>query len=461
MENNIVRKSLIFTIIVLIIGTSFLQIIGGNIINKNEKFQIFDKNRKSSLNIDWLSTFKSYTVGTDEKNNTIPLLIKSENINFTIIALPDLQNYNSDWPNIELDQCNWVVNNKIQNNIVWVCNEGDIVNNPGTIEYTRADTALSIIINSGLPFTITVGNHDNDPSFKWHNQFFPVSRFSGKPYYGGHYGSNNLNNYVLFDAAGMSFIAIGLNYNPSAAELAWADGILKTHSNRRAIVVEHCILDVDGSWQGKGQTIYNTLKDNSNLFLILCGHMHGENRRTETNNGNTVNILLADYQGYSHGGNGYLRIMESCPLTNEIRVKTYSPYLNKYETDKNSQFTLSYNMMPVNNPPDKPSTSYNKANDKLIVRAIDPDEDQIRYGVSWDNDGNVDQRTEFYNSGTKVSIDCNGMKGVVGVIAEDEHGAQSDWVSVKSKNIAINIPLFLQRFFQCFPFFEKILNQYM
>ena len=142
----------------------------------------------------------------------------------------------------------------------------------------------------------------------------------------------------------MSFIAIALEYTPSTAVLNWANGLLQMYSNRMAIVVEHWILDVDASWNGNGQNIYNALKDNPNLFLMLCGHMHGENRRTETSNGHTINILLADYQDYPNGGNGYLRIMTFCPATNQIKVKTYSPYLNHSETDSNSQFSLTYNM---------------------------------------------------------------------------------------------------------------------
>jgi len=48
------------------------------------------------------------------------------------------------------------------------------------------------------------------------------------------------------------------------------------------------------------------------------------------------------------------------------------------------------------------------------------------------------------------------------VKAKDVYGAESDWTTFKvtvPKTKAININLFLQRFFQRFPFFEKILNQ--
>ena len=270
--------------------------------------------------------------------------------NFTIIALPDTQYYASYYPAIFTSQTQWIVSHKDALNIVYVTGEGDITD-VGTqdIQWRHADAAYILLEDPvtthypyGIPYTIPPGNHDQPTTL--FNQYFGVSRFTGRDYYGGHYLTTNNNHYILFNASGMSLIAIGLDYNPSTAVLNWADDLLQTYSNRRAIVIEHCILNVDASWEGNGQTIYDTLKGNPNLFLMLCGHMHGENRRTETYNDHTVNILLADYQTYPKGGDGYLRIMTFSPATNQIKVKTYSPYLNGYETGTNSQFNLTYDM---------------------------------------------------------------------------------------------------------------------
>jgi len=146
---------------------------------------------------------------------------------------------------------------------------------------------------------------------------------------------------------------INLEYNPASEVITWADTLLSNdYSDRRAIVVSHSILNTDGSFTTDGQNIYNELRDNPNLFLMLCGHMHGEARRTETYNGNTIEILLADYQnvGASHG-DGWLRIMEFSPANNEITVTTYSPTLDDYGEDTtmgtdttSAPFTLAYDM---------------------------------------------------------------------------------------------------------------------
>jgi len=54
--------------------------------------------------------------------------------------------------------------------------------------------------------------------------------------------------------------------------------------------------------------------------------------------------LLADFSDRLNGGNGWLRILQFSPTNNEIWIKTYSPLLDKWERDENSEFTLPYNM---------------------------------------------------------------------------------------------------------------------
>jgi hypothetical protein len=94
---------------------------------------------------------------------------------------------------------------------------------------------------------------------------------------------------------------------------------------------------------------------------------------------------------------------------------------------------------PVNYAPNEPSCVYDADNDEIVISTIDLDGDNIRYGVSWDNDGDIDQWTEFLESGEEVRISCEGKEGKIGVIAEDVYGHRSDWVSVKGEN-KLNMP---------------------
>jgi hypothetical protein len=201
-----------------------------------------------------------------------------------------------------------------------------------------------------------VGNHDQTPggggssaSTTKYNAYFGVSRFDGRYYYGGHYGSDNNNHYELFSAGGMDFIVIHFEYDttPEQEVLDWADNLLSIYSNRRAIVSTHYLIGLGNpaSFGTQGQAIYDALSDHENLFLMLAGHIHGEGRRQDTAiNGNVVNTLLSDYQDYPNGGDGYLRIMTFSPANNTIQVETYSPVLDYFETDDSSEFTLNYDM---------------------------------------------------------------------------------------------------------------------
>ena len=184
-----------------------------------------------------------------------------------------------------------------------------------------------------------------------YNTYFGTARFSGRGYYGGNYLSDNDNNYTLFSAGGMDFIVVNLEYNPSSGAIDWADNLFQTFSDRRGIVVSHYMMNTNGTWSAAGSSIYEAVKDNANVFLMLCGHMHGEAVRTDTFNGNVIHSVLADYQDLPNGGNGWLRIMEFRPADNQIHIETYSPVLDQFGTDMvmgddttAENFTLNYEM---------------------------------------------------------------------------------------------------------------------
>jgi len=211
---------------------------------------------------------------------------------------------------------------------------------------------LTTLLTEGIPYGIAVGNHDQavagspDSATDFYNQFFGEAHFAGHDYYGGHYGTNNDNHFQLFSASGLDFIIVHIEFDPAQDTnvLNWADALLKQYSDRRAIIVSHFILAIGGNFGPQGQKLYDGLKANPNLFLMLCGHEPGEGRRSDTFDGNVVHTVLADFQGRTNGGSGFLRTLEFSPSNNVIRVKTYSPTFDAFEQDANSEFTLDYDM---------------------------------------------------------------------------------------------------------------------
>jgi hypothetical protein len=272
---------------------------------------------------------------------------------FSLVLIPDTQIYTEQSGGgtnaIFKAQTQWIVNSRVGRNIAAVAHLGDITDNDATVEYMRADTAMKTLENpattglaDGIPYVMDIGNHDGSSGF---NQFFGVSRFSGRGYYGGHYGSSNDNSYILFSGAGLDFILLSLAYAPSSAVLTWAHGVLAANPGRLGIVVSHSIVN-DGTpapWSSEGQAIYDALKDRPNLILMACGHLAQEGRRTDVLDGRPVTSMLSDYQWRANGGSGWLRILEFAPAANQVRVRTYSPWLNQWETDadSSSQFTLN------------------------------------------------------------------------------------------------------------------------
>lgn len=295
--------------------------------------------------------------------------VASPGSDFTIVGMPDTQYYtgqlNGGLAAMLNSQTGWIVSNRAPRNIAYTATLGDCVehgdNGGDDVEWLRAVDGYSLIENPGttglpygVPYGITVGNHDQsangnpDGTTTFYNQYFGVSRFSGRDYYGGHYGSNNDNWFNLFSASGMDFVVISFEYDttPDAAILAWADDLLTTYAGRRAIVLSHNLAGTGNpaTFSAQGQAVYNALRGHSNLFLMLCGHVAGEGRRSDTFNGNTVYTLMSDYQGRTNGGNGWLRILTFSPANNVIHVQTYSPWLDQFETDADSQFDLAYSM---------------------------------------------------------------------------------------------------------------------
>lgn len=293
--------------------------------------------------------------------------------NFTVAVLPDTQFYSSSLnggtPAMFKAQSDWIIANREQRNIVYVAHVGDIVQNGDTFqqEWLYATDAMYDLedpirtsLTYGIPYGAAVGNHDSTPigdadgTTNFYNQYFGEAHFSGKPYYAGHYGLNNDNKYELFSASGLDFIVIYLEYDttPSAAVLTWANDLLAAHPNRHGIVVSHYLVGTGNpaAFGAQGQATYNALRGNSNLFMMLCGHVDGEGQRTDVYNGNSVHTILSDYQGRINGGNGWMRIMEFSPANNTVQIKTYSPVLNQWETDLNSEFSLDLNLEPAGLP---------------------------------------------------------------------------------------------------------------
>ncbi len=282
---------------------------------------------------------------------------------FSVVVLPDTQKYTVGFPDTYLAQTQWIRDNVQKENIRFVIHLGDIVENHNESEeqWQIADRAHQLL-DGVVPYSMLPGNHDLEyqnkvfsRETKFYNKYFGPQRFAGRAWYGGHWGETNDNNYCTFEAAGMKFLVISLEYAPRDEVLAWATEVAAARADHRAILATHCYMrpavrdsKAGGTLGNSGDGIWEKfVRRSPNVFLVTSGHVLGVGRQVSTNDaGKPVHETLVDYQGLSNGGDGWLRIMRFVPDENRIEIRAYSPLLKQAMEDEGHTFNLPYDMTP-------------------------------------------------------------------------------------------------------------------
>lgn len=295
---------------------------------------------------------------------------------FTIAVIPDTQVYvetghnntpGTHWLDYFTAQTQWIADHKTSENIAYTVHVGDIVND-GDLYVTpwlRADTAMKILDAANVPYGTACGNHEQTPNgipFSGatndgsttvkYNQYFGVSRVSGKSWYGGTYlANNNDSHYDFFTAGGLNFIVIFMEFDDSLMDNVnmgnWCTSLLTTYASKKAIIVTHHVggPTTPSTFGPQCADIYSRVKSHSNVFMFIGGHVNGEGYRQDTYSGRTIKSFISDYQFRTNGGDGYMRLYKISVINDLISVKTYSPYRENhsqtpfYETDSDSQYT--------------------------------------------------------------------------------------------------------------------------
>jgi hypothetical protein len=274
---------------------------------------------------------------------------------FTVLMLPDTQFYSESRPQIYDAQINWVLANRTPQNIVFLSHVGDVVQTASkSIEWQRADAAMDRL-DGVMPYSVAIGNHDYAPKDTRSGsgtfvQYFGAARYAGRDWYGGS-SPDQLNHYQIFSAGPWQFLHITIEWEARDSAIAWAQGVIDAHPNLPVIIATHAYLRSSGSRSttttssdgNSGEQIFQKLvRNNPQVFLTLNGHFCGEANKTSTNSRRQpVFEVMADYQCRTNGGDGWLRLLRFDPAQNRIDATTYSPTLGRFETDANSQFSLS------------------------------------------------------------------------------------------------------------------------
>jgi 3',5'-cyclic AMP phosphodiesterase CpdA len=284
---------------------------------------------------------------------------------FTIALIPDTQYYAQEFPELFLAQMRWIADHAGELELAFAIHLGDMTNSNTDAEWRVADAAMQILDDADVPWSPMPGNHDGIKNgviaTERYNAVFPPSRFADRPWFGGHFGETSDSTYWLFSAGGMDFMVVSLAFGTPVEQLEWADEVIAAHPGRRVIVATHAYLDDDGSFLERGEEygvgdeplrwtdgrqIWDALVSrHDGIFLAVCGHVPDQGRSTlDGVAGNPVHNVLANYQGYANGGDGWLRLLRFSPSRDVIYVEAYSPLLERYDNRAEHSFALPYAM---------------------------------------------------------------------------------------------------------------------
>ena len=278
---------------------------------------------------------------------------------FTVVLLPDTQFYSEKHPDTYIAQTLWVRERRKDDNIKFAIHLGDIVQtSTKKPEWENANQAMRML-DGVVPYSMVPGNHDmvvKNRDSTLYNEYFSPARFEGQKWYGGHMGESNDNNYCFFEACGMKFMVLSLEFAPRDETLDWAAGVTRRHPDHRVIVATHCYMrpsdrdtECANSYKvagNSGEQVWQKLiRKQPNIFLVVSGHVLGVGLQTSINDaGGEVVEMLTDYQGLANGGDGWLRSLRFVPGENKIHVKTYSPLLNEENKNPKETFSFDYEM---------------------------------------------------------------------------------------------------------------------
>ncbi len=253
---------------------------------------------------------------------------------FTIAVIPDTQNEVSyrlegEWFK---KRTQWIVDNADALNLAFVTHTGDVVNwyriDNDTVtydQYIRASDALAVLDNAGVPYSLSIGNHDaaatceggsacpgedthaNLRNTEVFNSFFPPSRFANLV---DVYEPNKIDNsYHTFTAGGLQWLVLNLELWPREEVVTWAKDVVASHPHHNVIIVTHAHLTASGEIQqtngGYGDTSPQYVFDNlisryPNVRFVFSGHTGLHAYRVDSGvHGNKIYQIQSTYHDHA------------------------------------------------------------------------------------------------------------------------------------------------------------------
>lgn len=301
--------------------------------------------------------------------------IPSNEYDFTIAAVGDIQSMSNNHANETKAMFNWLKDNKESKKIERVITLGDLTNDCTDEQWQTVADSISVL-DGEIPYSLIRGNHDKmtkeevekaragEPaviSTKF-NEYFDNDVYSVQ--YTGAYNNDPVNTYFATEICGIKYLFINLDFGPSTAVLNWAGDICETYSDYNAIISTHCFMFRDGTFLDKddlfpptydgyendGDDIFDKfISKHENISLVLCGHdpiSDVKYAEFEGKNGSVVSSLLTDHQYIDKfvGPSGMLTLLHFSNNGKKVQVETYSTVEERFYKH-NNQFEFELNVI--------------------------------------------------------------------------------------------------------------------
>lgn len=239
----------------------------------------------------------------------------------------------------------------------YVVHTGDLVHRNGREDnWERAKAAMDIL--GDIPVGVLAGNHDmaaDTGGYTLYKKYFGEKVYSGRDYYGESF-EDNRGHYDLITLSGREYIFVYMSYAPDEKALKFIKNSFDKYPERVGILCLHDFMTTEGTRSQMGERIEKEIVSACpNVYMVLCGHRYGLYCLSSTYGERTVYEMMQNYQAAGkEGGSGYFRLMQFDEENGEVRILTYSAYLDdfnwlddpshrekRYEMDENSEtFTL-------------------------------------------------------------------------------------------------------------------------
>jgi hypothetical protein len=302
---------------------------------------------------------------------------------WSMVVMPDTQNYaksSADKANLTL-LTEWIRDNREAYKIQVVLQEGDIVNNNDTNTPSSGDQTSTqqwqnvkqsfSVLDGHVPYILAAGNHDHGTTDAQSRQTFINDYFDASdnsltdPAQGGILKGTKepgeiQNAYYAFTAPdGRKMLIFALEWEPRPATVAWANQIaaLPVFAEHTAAMVTHGYLTGNNTRyensrvpaDHSGEELWQAfVSEHENFEMTFNGHHGGDGAGylvSAGDEGNTVHQMFLNTQFETHGGDGWLRVLEFLEDGTTVRVRTYSPLWDIHRT--HSEFAFQFQISPL------------------------------------------------------------------------------------------------------------------